>query len=429
MHKHFKLKNGINVITIPLRGTKAVTVLALFPVGSRYESRQLSGASHFVEHMMFKGTEKRPTYLEISRELDSAGAEYNAFTYKDCTGYYVKIAAENAELAFDLVSDMIFHSKFDAAEMDKERGVIIEELRMYEDNPLMAVDHLSDKATFGDHPLGWDIAGTMRTLKSLTRARLFAYYKKYYVPHNMVLAVAGGINAGVLKHLRYFSGEKAKGGKNLQNNYRRFVWPRTAPGLARRVEVSRRKLDQASVIISFPGIRQKDPDRYAAAVLFNILGGGMSSRLFVEVREKRGLAYVINAGAAAFGDVGQASIQAGLDPARFADALKVIKGELLKIRREPVSAKELADAKSNIAGKLELAMEDSSDQAQWYARQFWFLDKTETPEEFIGGIKKVAAADIFRLANKIFDLNQLRLAVVGPNAKGKIVQIVQKISK
>ena len=179
MHKISKLKNGINLVKVPLKGSKAVTVMAMFPVGSRYEGKKISGASHFVEHMMFKGTKKRPTHLDISRELDSLGAEYNAFTSKDFTGYYVRTGEINIEKAFDWLADIIFNSKFDAEEIAKEKGVIVEELRMYEDNPLMAVDTLFEKAAFGDHPLGWDVGGTPESVNGLSREDLWNYYQNY----------------------------------------------------------------------------------------------------------------------------------------------------------------------------------------------------------------------------------------------------------
>lgn len=428
MYRLSKLKNGTNLITIPLKGTKSLTAMVLFPIGSRYEDKNLSGASHFVEHMLFKGTQKRPTYLDISRELDAVGAEYNAFTYKDYTGYYVKVSSAKTKLAFDFLSDIVFNSRIDKEEMDKERGVIIEELRMYEDNPGMAVDLLCDKALFGDHPLGWDIAGTMETLKSITRDQLWDYYKKYYFPHNMVLVVSGNINAKAKKFLKYFSDIKQTGGSDLHNKYRAFSWSDSVP-LEKRIQVSQKKLDQANVIMGFPGIKHNHPDRYAASVLLNILGGGMSSRLFVEVREKRGLAYVINVGGASFRDVGVANVQIGLDPSRLDEALKVIRQELVKLKDEPVSAKELENAKSNIAGRLALGMEDSSAQAQWFARQFWFSNKMETFETYIQKIKKVTAKDVKRLAGKIFDFDQMRLAVVGPESKEKILQVIKSISK
>ncbi len=427
MHKISKLKNGINLIKIPLKGSKALTVMAMFPVGSRYEDKKLSGASHFVEHMMFKGTKKRPTHLEISRELDSLGAEYNAFTSKDYTGYYVKTGEVNTEKAFDWLADIIFNSKMDAEEIAKEKGVIVEELRMYEDNPLMAVDTLFEKAMFGDHPLGWDVGGTPETVNGLSRADLWNYYQNYYLPSNMVLIVAGNLNEKKLaKSLKLFAADRAKDRKHdLKANFTKFVWPKTILPLENRVVVSEKKLDQAQVILGFPGLHYNDPDRFAASVLFNILGGGMSSRLFVEVREKRGLAYMVNAGAGSFRDVGVASIQAGLDPSRLADALKVIKDELIKITKEPVSAKELLDSKNNIAGRTELAMEDSSAQAQWFAKQFWFANKIESYDEVVKQIKRVTVADVKKLAKKLFDLNQMRVAVIGPMSREKVLDLLK----
>jgi predicted Zn-dependent peptidase len=427
MYKVSKLKNGINLIKVPLKGSKAVTVLALFPVGSRYESKKISGVSHFVEHMMFKGTKKRPTHLEISRELDSLGAEYNAFTSKDYTGYYVRTGEVNTEKAFDWLADIIFNSKFDAEEIAKEKGVIVEELRMYEDNPLMAVDTLFEKAAFGDHPLGWDVGGTPESVNGLSREDLWNYYQNYYSPDNMVLVVAGNINNKKLaKSLKHFLAHKgAEKQSDLKSGFEKFVWPKNNPALENRVVVSEKKLDQAQVIIGFPGLHYNDPDRFAAAVLLNILGGGMSSRLFVEVREKRGLAYMVNAGGGAFRDVGVATIQAGLDPSRLADALKVIKDELVKIKEKPVSAKELFDSKNNIAGHTELSMENSGAQAQWFAKQFWFSDKMETYEQVTNKIKKVTAGDVKRVAKKLFDLNQMRVAVIGPLSKDKVITLIK----
>ena len=428
MHKVSKLKNDITLIQVPLVGAKALTIMAMFPVGSRYEDKKISGASHFVEHMMFKGTKKRPTHLEISRELDALGAEYNAFTAKDYTGYYVKTGEVNTEKAFDWLADIIFNSKFEADEVAKEKGVIVEELRMYDDNPLMAVDNLFERAMFGDnHPLGWDVGGTADTVRGVSREELWAHYKNHYVPSNMVLVAAGKINSKQLnKSLKHFLSEDDKNKKqNLKSNFTQFVWPNNVLPQENRVVVTERKLDQAQVIIGFPGLHYNSPDRFAASVLLNILGGGMSSRLFVEVREKRGLAYMVNAGAGSFRDVGVVSIQAGLDPSRLADAFKVIKEELEKIKDEAVSAKELIDAKNNIAGRTELAMEDSSSQAQWFAKQFWFADKIQTYEQVTKKIKQVTAAEVKKLADKIFDFKQMRAAVIGPVSKDKVLKLLK----
>ncbi len=427
MYKVSKLKNGITLIKVPVAGSKAVTIMAMFPVGSRYEHKKISGISHFVEHMLFKGTKKRPTHLEISRELDSIGAEYNAFTSKDYTGYYVRTGEINTEKAFDWLADITFNSKLDAAEIEKEKGVIVEELRMYEDNPLMAVDNLFERAMFGeDHPLGRDIGGTPESVRGLSRQDLWDYYQNFYLPSNMVLVVAGKINEKKLaKSLKLFSAPRGEGKKELKNNFEKFVWKKQTLPLADRLVVSEKKLDQAQVIIGFPGLPYNDPGRCAAAVLLNILGGGMSSRLFVEVREKRGLAYMVNTGSAGFRDVGVATIQAGLDPSRLADAFKVIKEELEKIKTTPVSAKELADSKNNIAGRTELSMEDSSAQASWFAKQFWFGNKIETYEQVTKKIRAVTAAEVKKMAGKIFDMDVLRVAVIGPMSKEKVLSLLK----
>ncbi len=434
MYKISKLKNGLTLIKAPVKGTKALTIMAMFPVGSRYEDKEISGASHFVEHMLFKGTQKRPTHLEISRELDAFGAEYNAFTSKDYTGYYIKTGEVNMEKAFDWLSDIIFNSKIEAEEVEKEKGAIVEELRMYEDNPLMAVENLFERVMFGDdHPLGWDVGGTPESVRGISREQLWNYYQNYYFPKNMVLVVAGNINEAKLKKcLRPFeAGEnrtslvKADAESKLKDKFKKFVWDKKVLPLENRLMVSERKVDQAQVILGFPGLHYNDKDRFALTVLLNILGGGMSSRLFVEVREKKGMAYMVSAGTSVFRDVGVATVSAGLDPSRLADAFKVIKSELIKIQQEKVSPKELFDSKNNIAGRTELTMENSSSQAQWFAKQFWFADKVQTYEQLTKKIKEVTIGDVQRLAKKIFDFDQMRMAVVGPMSKEKILGLLK----
>ncbi len=430
MYKISKLKNGITLIKSPIKGAKALTVMAMFPVGSRYEEKRMSGSSHFVEHMMFKGTKKRPTHLEISRELDAFGAEYNAFTSKDYTGYYIKTGEVNMEKAFDWLADIVFHSTFAAEEVEKEKGVIVEEVRMYEDNPLMAVDNLFERAMFGDHPLGWDVGGTPETVRGVSREDLWNYYKHYYFPGNMVLVVAGNINEKKLtKSLKPFMAVDSslftgKDSKKLKQQFTKFAWKKESAPLAERVLASERKLDQAQVMLGFPAFDYNHKDRYALSVLLTILGGGMSSRLFVEVREKQGLAYMVNASASSFADVGVATVSAGLDPSRLKAAIAVIKQELEKIKKEKVSAKELIDAKNNIAGRTELSMENSSSQAQWFAKQFWFADKMQTYEQVNKKIKAVTAADVQRVAARIFDWSQMRMAFIGPMSKEKVLELL-----
>lgn len=428
MYRLTKLNNGLNLITVPIKGTKAVTIMALFPVGSRYESKKISGASHFVEHLLFDGTLKRPSSLDISRVLDAEGADYNAFTFKDFTGYYVKINSAKQELAFDLLSDMIFHSQLTAKEIVKEKGVIVEELRMYEDNPTMAVDLLFDQVMFGDHPLGRDIGGTIETVRNMTRQDLLAYYRQYYIPQNMVLVVAGHLapKKEMSRLLRYFTQEDRgkMAGKNLVSGFQKYVWPKDKK-LSERLAVKEKKFDQAHLILGWPGLGYSDKDRFAAAILTNILGIGMSSRLFVEVREKRGLAYMIRCGLFFYRETGVFQIQAGLDPARLEEALRVIRVEIKKIVEMPVTAKELSQAKSAIIGRMVLGGEDSSTLADWFAKQFWFDSRLNTYEQIFKKIKSVTIEDVLKQAKRLFKMSEMRLAVIGPVKKAAVLKMLK----
>ena len=426
-YKVRKLKNGCNSIIVPVKGTKAVTILALFPVGSRYEKSNIAGASHFVEHLMFKGTQKRPTALDISRQLEAVGAEYNAFTSKDYTGYYIKVDGKQQKLAFDILSDMLFNSKFEKSEVERERGVIVEELRMYEDNPTMSVDQLADQNLFGDHPLGRDIGGSIQTVKQISRDSLYDYYKKYYNPANMVVVVSGAVVSGkqLNSYLSYFEQAGSTQKKsNLVRGFKKFQWGKKV-SKEKRIMVKKRKLDQAHVILNFPGIRYNEKNKYAAAILTNILGMGMNSRLFVEVRERRGLAYMVRAGMEYHRDVGTFYIQSGLDPARLPQALEVIVQELEKIKNEKVSVKELKEAKSNILGRMSLASEDSSTLADWFAKQFWFSTKIIPQSVVASNLKKVTAEQVQKVAKTIFDIDKMHVSVIGALTKEKVIKMIK----
>ncbi len=425
MTKIQNLKNGIKFIPVPIKGTKAITVLALFPIGSRFETKNISGISHFVEHLMFKGTKKRPTYLEISRELDAVGAEYNAFTSKDYTGYYVKINSNDQKLAFDMVSDIVFNSTLPEEEIAREKGVIVEELRMYDDNPIMAIDNLFERTFFGDYPLGWDVGGDEKTVRAISKKDLDNYYKKYYRPDNMILVVAGDINKKDLKqNLKYF-GDIALPKVKLNSRYKKYQFTKEKKSLQKRVGVKTKKIDQTHVILGFPGLKYTDKKKPVLAVLLSVLSGGMSSRLFVEVREKRGLAYMIRAGSESFADVGNVYVQAGLDPKRLPEALKVIKDELLKISTEKVDKKELKSAKKNIAGHIALAMEDSSFQAAWHGKKVLTGVGLTTYAEEIKKLNKVSAEDVQSLAKQLFDFDKMHLAAIGPLSSQKIMSMLK----
>ncbi len=409
MYNKTTLPNGLTLLTAPKSGTQAVTVLVMLPVGSRYESANLNGVSHFIEHMMFKGTDRRPTSLDLTKELDSVGAEFNAFTAKDHTGYYVKIAADKVELAFDILSDMLFHSKIDAAELEKERGVIIEEINMYEDNPLLYIESLFEQAVFAPHPLGWQIAGSASVIKKISRNAMLNYYQSHYNLSNLFLTVAGNFDEKKIKSLtaKYFN---SPAGKNKKNKYSVFILKQSKPNLTLRYK----NTNQVQLCLGFPAFNYEHKDIDALHLLEVILGGNMSSRLFTEIREHHGLAYFIKASTNIYQDTGSFVIHAGLDKNRLFQAIKIILSELKKIKNSGVTAAELKDAKQYLAGKLTLDIEDSENVAAWYSRQALLTKKILTPAARLEKIKKMNISGLNRVARKIFKTAKLNLALIGP---------------
>lgn len=409
MYQKTKLKNGLTLITSPLKETKAVTVLVLLPVGSRYETKNINGVSHFIEHLLFKGTKKRPTSLDISKELDSVGAEYNAFTAKDHTGYYVKLTASKIELAFDILSDMIFNSVFDSQEIKRERGVIIEEINMYEDNPLLFLGTLFEQTVYGDNSLGWMISGPKKVIRNITRQQILNYKEKFYSPSNIVLTVAGNFDKKKVKDLsqKYFGNNVSK---KKKISFKKIKINQTK----QRVNLKFRKTEQVQVALGFPAISIKDQKLYSLYLLAVILGGNMSSRLFTEVREKRGLAYYIRTDISAYQDTGAFLVHAGLDKTRISQAISIILNELKKIREHGVTAKELKSAKEFLKGKIVLELEDSESVADWYSKQELLLDKILTPEQRMKKIFAVTQNQVKKIAQQIIDEKKLNLALIGP---------------
>ncbi|MFA5995273.1 MAG: pitrilysin family protein [Patescibacteria group bacterium] len=404
-----KLKNGFTIIKIPQHDTAAVTVMLLVPVGSRYETKTNNGISHFLEHLMFKGTVKRPTTLDISKALDGVGAEYNAYTSKDHTLYYIKAAAEHLELTLDLLSDMLFHSVFDAKEIDKERGVILEEINMYEDNPLMHLDTLLEMSVFGkDNPLGYDIAGLKPNIRNLPRATFVQYKQTHYSPRTMCLCVAGKLNQATDKLIaRYFGSQPAT---NFTNKIaKRFIAKQTQPQIFHQ----QKDTQQTQLGVGVIGLPLLHKDLPALQVLSVILGGNMSSRLFVNIREKQGLCYFIRTEVNPYVDSGIFSIQAGLDKTRLQEALKSLMCELKQIKAEPVTNEELNNAKEYIKGQMALRFEDSSALAMWYGRQAVLTGKFVAPQERIKQINQVTVTDIQRIANQLFITKRLNIASIG----------------
>jgi predicted Zn-dependent peptidase len=404
------LENGLRVITVPSESTKAVTVLVLVGTGSKYETKDVSGISHFLEHMYFKGTKKRPSPLAVAEPLDKIGGVYNAFTGQEYTGYFAKVEDSHSELAFDLVSDIFLNSTIPAAEMEKEKKVIIEEINMIYDHPMNYISYLWTKLLYGDQPAGWDIAGTKETVSKLDRRRLTDYKMSQYVASNTIICVSGNISAKNALQLakKYFS--KTQKGKPLGKA--KVLESQKKPDCI----LEERKIDQTHICLGVRGYNVFHPQKYAQEILGVILGeGGMlSSRMFIEVRSKLGLAYYISTDVECDTDTGFLVTRAGVDSGRIDLALKTILKEYKRASEEKVSEAELKKAKDNIKGKMALSLETSDAQAFFYAGQELVERKIMSTEEIFKKIDKVTANDILKLAKEIFRAEKLNLAIMGP---------------
>lgn len=408
-----KLKNGTRVHLVPMEGTQAMTALVLYRIGSRNEALKVWGGSHFIEHLMFKGTKRRPSSRELTQIIDRYGAEYNAFTGKDKTAYYIKIDGSKADVAIDVLGDMLNHSLFDAKELNRERKVIIEEIKMYEENPIMHVEDLLEDAMFAGHTLGRNIAGTPKSMMAMKRADILAYRDAYYVPSNTVVVLAGAVPANAMELLEKHFG-KAKD-RTLPPRDTDFtgVKASTKPRVGRQYK----PLKQAQIAFGFPTVGRDHPDQEAIKLLATILGGTMSSRLFIEVRERRGLCYSIRAMADAYDEVGTFVVRAGLDAARLGLACDIVMRELKKIAAKGVTDDELRKAKDHVKGAVKLKLEDSSERAEFVGMQEVFTGNVESVEERLAKFEAVKKADVHRVAREIIDFSKMAMAGVGPFKK------------
>ncbi len=413
--------NGVRLITAPLEESQTATIIVMFATGSRYETPEINGMSHFLEHMFFKGTQKRPTSLDITKELDGVGAEFNAFTSKDHTAYYIKVAHEHLPMAIDVVADMLLNSKFDAKELEKEKGVIVEEINMYEDNPLMYIHDIFEEEMYKGSKLGWLIAGSRETVRATTREAMVAYKETHYRGDNTVVAVAGRLSPDIKEKIQEAFAPLQGEVKENQFGYEPFAVDQNEP----RVRLMKRTAEQAQIGLGFPAYAYTHKDSIAAKVLATILGGNMSSRLFVSVREERGLAYMVRASVSEYQDIGNFMIQAGLDKERIEPAIQVILEEAQKLSERGVDEGELQRAKDYLQGKKSISLEDTSSLAQWYAEQEALLNHVQTPQERFARIQAVTPEDIMRVAKNIFDRKKLTLAVIGPyDDAGRFAKLV-----
>lgn len=402
-----KLDNGLKVITAPLKGTKAVTVLVLVKTGSRYEEKQNNGIAHFLEHMFFKGTNKRPKTVDIARELDAVGAGFNAFTGEEYTGFYVRAESSHFDLALDILTDMLFNSKFEAREIEKEKGVILEEINMIKDAPQSYVEHVMMDLLYGDQPLGRMITGTPDTVKNFNRDTFTDFYKKCYQPENIIVTVAGLDSQMWLEKIKMIF-EKLPTSKPLE--YLKVQEKQEKPSL----KIHNKTTDQAHFLLGFRGIKRSDPRRPILRVMNNILGGTMSSRLFIEVREKRGLCYYVNSDFTDYHDTGIWEVAAGVDIKRIKEAIEVILNEFTKLKNELVTEEELKRAKENFKGHFYLSLEESMSVAEFLAEQELLWGEIKDPDEIVKENNQVTAIEIQKLAGEIMRPENMNLAVVGP---------------
>jgi predicted Zn-dependent peptidase len=403
-----RLDNGLRILTAPMDSAQSVTCAIMLAAGSRYETAETNGIAHFAEHMFFKGTERRPTARDISMEIDAIGGEFNAFTGKEYTAYYVKCAAESRDIALDVLVDMLRNSKFEPEEIEREKGVIIEEMNMYYDTPRDFIGGVYEELLYDDQPLGWDIIGRKETIRSASRTTFSGYVDRWYKPSRMVVGVGGKIGDGLHERVHELLGdvEEAETGRPepIELN----------PRDGARVKVHTKASDQAHICIGVHSYPLEHPDRYVLQVLATVLGGGMSSRLFTEVRERRGLAYYVYGLNHSYTDAGSLYAQAGVDINRIDDAVSTIAGELRKIAAEAVPKEELEKAKSFSKGRFVLQLETSQGLLMFGLRRETLESRTPDPEEILDEVGKVTADDVSRVAQDLIDRQGLNLAVIGP---------------
>jgi predicted Zn-dependent peptidase len=403
------LDNGLRLLTASNPQVASTTCFIFLAAGSRYETHETNGIAHFAEHMFFKGTERRPTARDIGVEIDGIGGEFNAFTSKEYTGYYVKCASEHRGIALDVLTDMLRRSKFEPEEIEREKGVIVEEMNMYFDTPRDFIGGVYEQLLFGDQPLGWDIIGRKETVRAATRDTFLDYIGRWYQPERMVVGIAGRLDGDVRADV-----ERLLGDVQAAPTPER---PPLAPlpnGSGPYVRVHTKQSDQAHLVLGVPTRPLDHPDRYILQVLATVLGGGMSSRLFTEVRERRGLAYYVFCMNHSYTDTGSLQSQAGVDIARVDEAITTIVDQFRRIADEAVPAAELTKAKNFAKGRFVLQLENPQGLILFGLRREVLEGKAVEPDDVRAAIDAVTAEDVQRVAQEIVAENALRLALIGP---------------
>lgn len=408
MYKKVEFRNNLKLLVIPMQNTASITLMVFVKAGGRYEAIEKSGLSHYVEHTIFKGTKKRPNPKDISEAVESVGGIQNAATGHEFTYYFVKVPAEKIEVAFDVLSDILFNSQFEKKAVEREKQVILEEINVYNDSPIDKISDYFISLLWPNHPLGTELTGTKEQFSGLKREDILKYVADYYVPNNMLVTIAGDVKESLAQRLteKYFLGKSSK----KISPFEKAVDKQDAP----RQILHFKKTDQTHFYLGFRSLPLNHKDRYVLEVLTAVLGKGMSSRLFESLREKNGLCYYIGAGSLPFSDTGVWFVRAGVDNSRFLKAVDLTMRELKKIKNARVPKKELNRAKEYLKGKLNLSMEASDSQASFYGMQELLLNETLTPQEVCNEIDKVKNDDVLRLANELFVGKNLNLAAITP---------------
>jgi predicted Zn-dependent peptidase len=400
------LPNGVRVLTAPMPQAQSVTCALMFAAGSRYETRDTNGIAHFAEHMFFKGTERRPSARQIAGEIDSIGGEFNAFTGKELTGYYVRCAAEHRDVALDVLVDMLRNSRFVPEEIEREKGVIVEEMNMYFDTPRDYIGGVYDDLLYGDQPLGWDIIGRKETIRAATRETFLDYLGRWYKPDRLTVGIGGKVGDDLLERLDSLLGDldgSAPGGPAPVELHENGA-----------VKLHTKASDQAHVCLGVRSYPLEHPDRYVLQVLATVLGGGMSSRLFSEVRERRGLAYYVFGTNHSYVEAGSLYSQAGVDINRIDEAVTTIVEQFRRIAAEPVPEDELEKAKSFARGRFVLQLESPQGLIMYGLRRETLEGRTTEPEEVLAALGAVTVEDVQRVAQDVVAGHDLKLALIGP---------------
>jgi predicted Zn-dependent peptidase len=406
-------KNGLRVIAAPMENTQAVTLLVLVGTGSRYERKDVNGISHFLEHLFFKGTKSRPTPGQIHRVLDKIGAVYNAFTSKELTGFWIKSAYPDFDISLDIVSDILGEPIFKHEEIERERGVILQEKNMREDlPPARAVDVL-ENVLYGDAPLGRDIIGTEESIKKIERGDIINYLKEHYSGPNIVISVAGNIDAKTAFSKVERAFKKMPRGriqpKEKINDFQKGP----------QIRLIEKKTDQMHFAMALKAYDMFDERKYALNLLATILGGNFSSRLCMEIREKSGLAYYVGAGEEQYSDAGYLGIKAGVPHEKLSAVLKKIVETVNKLKKKGPGEEELKDAKSFTRGRMALGLESSDEVALFFGEQELLLEKILQPEEILKKIEKVSKSDILKIGKDIFRPEKSNLVAIGQHKDAK----------